>query len=96
MAEHSNHIAVLKENINVNGEHSRWQSAPSTSYGVFVGLKTTVEFCIKGVIYGTRGGTSFNYGGPNWLCFFDVVAAGVKVSIQRPRACRSCAGSAFI
>jgi leucine dehydrogenase len=54
MAEHSNHIAGIEAKYHVNGEQADGNPAPSTSYGVFVGLKTTVEFALKRDLRGVK------------------------------------------
>lgn len=54
MAEHSNHIAGIEAKYHVSGEQADGNPAPSTSYGVFVGLKTTVEFALKRDLRGVK------------------------------------------
>ena len=54
MAEHSTHIAGTEAKYHVFGEHADGNPAPSTSYGVFVGLRSSVEFALKRDLVGVK------------------------------------------
>ena len=54
MAEHSSHIAGIEAKYHVFGEHADGNPAPSTAYGVFVGLKSTVEFALNKDLTGIK------------------------------------------
>lgn len=54
MAEHSSHIAGIEAKYHVFGEHADGNPAPSTAYGVFVGLKTSVEFALSRDLRGVK------------------------------------------
>jgi leucine dehydrogenase len=54
MAEHSNHIAGIDAKYHVFGEHADGNPAPSTAYGVFVGLRSSVEFALKRDLKGVK------------------------------------------
>ncbi|WP_340676987.1 Glu/Leu/Phe/Val dehydrogenase dimerization domain-containing protein [Paraglaciecola sp.] len=54
MAEQSNHIAGIDAKYHVFGEHADGNPAPSTAYGVFVGLRSSVEFALKRDLKGVK------------------------------------------
>jgi leucine dehydrogenase len=54
MAEHSNHIAGIDAKYHVFGEQADGNPAPSTAYGVFVGLKSSVEFALGRNLHGVK------------------------------------------
>lgn len=54
MAEHSSHIAGIEAKFHVFGEQADGNPAPSTAYGVFVGLKSTVEFGLNRDLKGVK------------------------------------------
>lgn len=54
MAEHSSHIAGIEAKYHVFGENADGNPAPSTAYGVFVGLKHSVEFALKRDLRGVK------------------------------------------
>ncbi|MDP5030168.1 MAG: amino acid dehydrogenase [Paraglaciecola sp.] len=54
MAEHSNHIAGIEAKYHVFGEQADGNPAPSTAYGVFVGLRTSVEFALGRDLQGVK------------------------------------------
>ena len=54
MAEHSQHIAGIEAKYHVFGEHADGNPAPSTAYGVFVGLRSTVQFALNRDLTGVK------------------------------------------
>lgn len=54
MAEHSNHIAGIDAKYHVFGEHADGNPAPSTAYGVFVGLRSSVKFALNRDLKGVK------------------------------------------
>lgn len=59
MSQHSDYIAGIHAKYHYAGEQADGNPAPSTAYGVFVGLKSSVEFglnqSLKGVRVGIQG-----------------------------------------
>ncbi len=59
MAEESSYIAGVNARYHYNGEEADGNPAPSTAYGVFVGLRSTVEYAmgtdLKGVKVAIQG-----------------------------------------
>jgi leucine dehydrogenase len=54
MATQSDHIAGTQAKYHFSGEEADGNPAPSTAYGVFVGLKTAVEYGLKTDLQGVR------------------------------------------
>ena len=54
MAEQSTHIAGIDAKYHVFGEQADGNPAPSTAYGVFVGLRSTVEFGLNRDLTGVK------------------------------------------
>jgi leucine dehydrogenase len=54
MAEHSQHIAGTQAKFHVFGEEADGNPAPSTAYGVFVGLRSSVSFALGRDLNGVK------------------------------------------
>lgn len=54
MAEESSYIAGVNARYHYNGEEADGNPAPSTAYGVFVGLRSTVEYALGTDLQGVK------------------------------------------
>ncbi|MBU2978024.1 Glu/Leu/Phe/Val dehydrogenase dimerization domain-containing protein [Alteromonas sp. C1M14] len=54
MATQSEYITGVKANYHYNGENPDGNPAPSTAYGVFVGLKASVEYALNSDLAGVK------------------------------------------
>ncbi len=54
MAEESDYIAGVKAHYHYNGEEADGNPAPSTAYGVFVGVRASVEYALKSDLKGVK------------------------------------------